>query len=69
MRVQEWSRSSAVPWRGAFVVEWGGSDPQPGKKGEKSRGGLGSHAYVLGLPCKVIKFDSNRLSLTVIEIA
>ena len=47
------------------VVEDGDPDPQPGKKGEKSCGWLGSHTCVLGLPGQVNKFDSNRPLLTV----
>ena len=47
----------------------GGPDPQPNKKGERLRGLLGSHACVLGLPCKVKKLDSNRPLLTAIETA
>ena len=52
-----------VAW--ILVVEVGDPDPQPGKKGEKSCGGLGYHTCVLALPGQVNKFDSNRPLLTV----
>ena len=51
-----------VAW--ILVVEVGYPDPQPGKKGEKSCGGLGYHTCVLGLLGQVNKFDSNRPPLT-----
>ena len=55
--------------RGPLIHKGGGPDPQPNKKGERLRGLLGSHACVLGLPCKVKKLDSNRPLLTAIETA
>ena len=64
MRVQ---RRLTTRCTGAWilVVEVGDPDPQPGKKGEKSCGWLGSHTCVLGLPGQVNKFNSNRPLLTV----
>ena len=60
MRVREGARRAWI-----LVVEVGDPDPQPGKKGEKSCGWLGSHTCVLGLPGQVNKFDSNRPLLMV----
>ena len=60
MRVQEGARGAWI-----LVVKVGDPDPQPGKKGKKSCGWLGSHTCVLGLPGHVNKFDSNRPLLTV----
>ena len=57
------TRRRIVAW--IFVVKVGDPDPQPGKKGEKSCGRLGSHTRVLGLLGQVNKFDSNRPLLTV----
>ena len=54
-----------VAW--ILVLEVGDPDPQPGKKGEKSRGRseMSVPMRVWGLPGQVNKFDSNRPLLTV----
>jgi len=57
------SRARALYSRGVALIH------NPGRKGKSCLGESSGPGCVLGLPCKVKKFDSNRLFLTVIETA